>query len=686
MLSATWEIVLFRFCAAGCLILTAIFSFIPSPLQAAEPSFYPAFNELSFLYDGVLFSPETFTCSVTPAGENSEYTQKNVVYLARDGKLQIRVDYKLYKNYPVFEYTVWLANLSETEETGLVENFNAIHTSIPFPVRNRNLILDAVTGSTCVPSDFTPKRFTVEPGKTESFLTDCGRSSNDYFPFLEWTLDGPISENYHCMLAIGWTGSWTASFTNKSDAVEITAGMVKTHFRLAPKESVRQPSVALFLSDMGEQDFRTMVHRFMVNVKSPRDTEGNVIPPIMALGSGGGNKTPEMARAIIDYSVENKLPFDTFWVDAGWHGKPHETDPYPNCGPDWWSNVGNWIVNTVTHPTGTLLPIANAAHQAGMKFLLWFEPERVHPDSDAAVLKEHPEYINGHLFDFGNPEALALIQNAVFDLMRSNRVDIYREDFNIPPQPVWDSIDAKNPDRTGLAEAKHISGLYEFLDNMRREFPGLLQENCAGGGRRLDMEMISRAHSYCRSDYFIFPKEDDSAFIMGQNATHNTLPYLPFQGGESNCVTVGDEYGMMSVLSSGNVFTPSDFDGGVIRRPFTPDETAWFKKMFDIAARMNKLYMGDFYQLTPNTGTENNVWCAWQLFDPQKKEGFAIAFRRAEAPDAEHTFELRQIDPDKVYEVEAYNGVRSEMKGKELAEWQLHLEPRSFALLFFKER
>ena len=61
---------------------------------------------------------------------------------------------------------------------------------------------------------------------------------------------------------------------------------------------------------------------------------------------------------------------------------------------------------------------------------------------------------------------------------------------------------------------------------MRDEFPGLLQENCASGGRRLDMEMISRAHSYCRSDYFIGLKEGDTAFILGQNATHNTIASL----------------------------------------------------------------------------------------------------------------------------------------------------------------
>ena len=678
----------FRVLLLGLLFLVVAGMGAAARLDSAEmagTTSYPAFNELSFLYDGVPFSPETFTCSVAPAGGNSEYTQKNVVYLARDGKLQIRLDYKLYKNYPAFEYTVRLANLSPDEETGLVENFMSLGTTVSLPVSDRDLFPDVVGGSLCNPNDFTPNHFVIPAGQTETLQTESGRSSSYYFPFIEWTLDDPVSEHYRCMLAIGWTGSWKASFTNKGDAVEIAAGMLNTHFRLAPGEEIRQPSIALFTSNQNEMRFRTMVHEFMIKFKSPRGADGNVIPPIMAITAGGGNKTPEMMLDILSYAVENKMPFDTFWVDAGWYGNPHEADPYPNCGSEWWANAGNWIVNTTTHPAGTLLPAVDAVHSAGMKFLLWFEPERVQAESNAPILKEHPEYVHGNLLDFGNPDALAYIQKTIYGFMRENKIDTYRQDFNMDPQGIWNSIDTENPDRVGLAEARHITGLYAFLDGMRQEFPGLLQENCASGGRRLDMEMISRAHTYCRSDYFIGPKENDTAFILGQNATHNTLPYLPFQGGETNCAAIGDDYGVMSVISSGNVFTPTDFNGGIVKRPFTSEETAWLKKVFETAARMNKLSMGDFYQLTPNTDAQNNVWCAWQLFDDEKKEGFAIAFRRGEAPDAERTFHLHHLNRKKMYEVETYNGTTTLMKGKNLADWHLNLEPRSFELIFYKE-
>ena len=665
-------------------LLTPLLIFAAAAARAADLTGYPQFNELSFTYDGRPFSAETFDCAVTPDGGNDEFTRMNVAYTSRDGKLRVDVAYKLYKNYPVSEYAVRLTNLSADEPTGLIDDFRSIDTTYSLPDSEKNLVLSAVSGSLCAPDDFTPRQRVVAPGESYTFETRSGRSSSDYMPFIEWTLDGPASETYHCMLAIGWTGSWRAAFTHEGNAVRIGAGTLKTHFRLDPGETVLQPSVALMTTNLGEQEFRTTIHRFMVNFKSPRDAEGRVIPPVMALTAGGGNKTPEMMRKIIDYAVENRMPFNTFWVDAGWYGNPHEADPRPNCGSEWWPHAGNWIVNTAVHPTGTLLPATDAAHDAGLKFLLWFEPERVQPESSAPVLTEHPDYVHGNLLDLGNPGALEYIQKTVYGIMRENRIDTYREDFNMDPQPIWDAIDAENPERVGLAEARHITGLYAFLDGMRDEFPGLLQENCASGGRRLDMEMTSRAHAYCRSDYFIGRKKGDTAFILGQNATHNTIPYLPFQGGETNCVAIGDDYGMMSVLSSGNVFTPTDFDGGIIWRPFTEDETAWLKKSFDLAARMSDLYMGDFYQLTPNTGAENDCWCAWELYDGKKNEGFAIAFRRGEAPESEMTFPLRRIKKSAEYEVESLDGSKTTLSGKEIANWKVRLEPRAVALVFFK--
>ena len=59
-------------------------------------------------------------------------------------------------------------------------------------------------------------------------------------------------------------------------------------------------------------------------------------------------------------------------------------------------------------PNG-LRPISDAAHREGMKFLVWFEPERVYRDT--YLSKEHPEWVmtlnkaDSGLYNLGLPEA-----------------------------------------------------------------------------------------------------------------------------------------------------------------------------------------------------------------------------------------------------------------------------------------
>ena len=58
----------------------------------------------------------------------------------------------------------------------------------------------------------------------------------------------------------------------------------------------------------------------------------------------------------------------------------------------------------------------------------------------------HPEWIfggkNGSLVNFGNPDAWKWIVNRVDDLLVSEGIDIYRQDFNMDPLPHWRANDA----------------------------------------------------------------------------------------------------------------------------------------------------------------------------------------------------------------------------------------------------
>ena len=202
---------------------------------------WPAFD-----YDGKPAQADGSYSKTIVAGsqiETAHNTAEARTMTAADGKLQIRLDCKGYKNFPAEEYSVLLTNLSKTEPTGIAANFRSLKLSIDSPEPAMAVTLNVLRGSTCKATDFVPESFTIEAGREHVLTTTCGRSSNDYVPFLELNRD----DKNGYLFAVGWTGSWKARFVNTGKAVDVEIGMERTNFRLMPGETIRQPSVAVFV-------------------------------------------------------------------------------------------------------------------------------------------------------------------------------------------------------------------------------------------------------------------------------------------------------------------------------------------------------------------------------------------------------------------------------------------------------
>ena len=111
-----------------------------------------------------------------------------------------------------------------------------------------------------------------------------------------------------------------------------------------------------------------------------------------------------------------------------------------------------------------------------------------------------------------------------------------RWDFNTSPLDVWNSMDA--PDQKGLAQIRHIMGLYSVLDRLMASCPDLLIEGCASGGRRIDLETVKRSHTFWKSDdtgdipSMRFHETGGNTFLPGVLLNTNVLPVsgseLPF--------------------------------------------------------------------------------------------------------------------------------------------------------------
>jgi len=249
-------------------------------------------------------------------------------------------------------------------------------------------------------------------------------------------------------------------------------------------------------------------------------------------------------------------------------------------------------------------------------------------------------------------------------------VDWYRQDFNIDPAPFW--IDA--PDRVGITEIRYIEGLYAFWDDLRAAHPGLKIDNCSSGGRRIDIEMISRSMALWRSDYACYTPD-----ATGQQLhTLGLSPWVPLSAG---CCEGNTTYMLRSAYSAGLVI---DQNANMI----IAKDDGWLKAGLEEFHEARPFFHGDFYPLlsfSPLSG----YWSGMQFDRPDLKSGLAMFFRRPESPFPTLDAHLRKIDPAAIYSVEIRTelgpGKVSRMSGKELAGLSVTIPDKpGSALVFYK--
>ena len=115
-------------------------------------------------------------------------------------------------------------------------------------------------------------------------------------------------------------------------------------------------------------------------------------------------------------------------------------------------------------------------------------------------------YPSSLLFDLGFEPAREYMTKYLSSSVRAFGLDYLRMDFNIDPAASWALKDQQQaaatgrPLQTGLAETAYIEGLYKMWKQIITENPAVLLDNCASGGRRLDLETATLAVPLWQSD------------------------------------------------------------------------------------------------------------------------------------------------------------------------------------------
>lgn len=573
------------------------------------------------------------------------------------GFLKITNVFKKYGNYGAVEWVNYFENEGEKDTLVISELFDC-DCALPLareekrgytaylPSGEQSTKIYAPNGSVWSAKEFYSNADELKDnafsgyigvGEKRDYCASGGRSSDRNAPFFRvHKQDGGY------FFAVGWTGQWAARFERTEGEIKFRSGVQDAEFYIKPGEKFRTSSVVIMPYEGSETSginkWRRLVKAHFSLIGQPgRDKNGP-----LCTGIWGGMRTSSVIKRI-DCIEKNELPLDYIWMDAGWYGE--NTAPTPDeYEGDWPMHVGDWRVSPVIHPGG-LKDVADKIHKAGKKFLLWFEPERVIKGTPVTI--EHPDYCLKNtdpenftlLFNLGNPEAWQYCFDTLSRAIGEIGVDCYRQDFNMCPLEYWRAADRQ--DRRGITEIKHINGLYKLWDALLEKFPHLLIDNCASGGRRIDIETLRRSIPLWRSDYQC-PAYPVTTGTQCHNLTFSS--WMPYSG--TGCGRKVDEYSMRSAYAP--AMTCNFFYSERDEKYDDPEKIAVIRRYLNEYLSVREFMSEDFYPLTA-VSENNDTWCAYAFDRPEQGDGVIMVFRRENSPYECAKFNLGFLDGDYVF-------------------------------------
>ncbi len=618
----------------------------------------------SFLLDGrpsrELLS--TWQVSLQPARESESGTRHERAYLDPDTGLKVICEVTRFRDLPAVEWVLYLENTA-AQDTPVIERVRALDLGLRRGGGPREAwVLHGARGGLATPEDYEPLRTELRGTDATSLGAAGGRSSNRNLPF--FNLD---AGERGLAVGIGWSGQWIASFEPTGPGrLQMAAGMEDTHFRLRPGERVRTPRILLVAWEGDRLRGHNLLRRTIYRHYTPLLSGAKPLPNVQCntwFPVGDDGNLADAQNQIELLEAYAGLGIEYLVMDAGWfEGK-------------WPLGVGNWTPRQDTFPDG-LKPVGEAAKRAGIRFGMWFEPERVYQGT--RLDREHPEWLLGFegdptkLLDLGLLEVQEWFVSMVSGYVEGVPLGYFRHDFNMDPLAYWRSADG--PDRVGITELRYIEGLYHIWDEIHSRYPDLLMEGCASGGRRVDLESLSRCHTYWKSDLY-----GNSAANRGH--VHGASLYIPGNYLNTPLFDLSeDPWDFRSLL------------GGSLCLGWDPREPGFDRGRATARVRefkaLRHLAVGEFYPVVPY-GIGRGDWTGYQFHRDDLEEGMVLLFRREDSAFVTVDVQLRGLSRGKTYELSFQDTGETWTRTGEELERPVRLsveKPRTSVMILYRAR
>ena len=300
--------------------------------------------------------------------------------------------------------------------------------------------------------------------------------------------------------ALEWSGNYKIDFSRStSGSVDIIAGInpFNSTYPLAPGKTFQTPRMIWAFSDNGAGDVSRSLHRW---ARRHEVYKGGEINPTLLNSWEGAYftfTTPVLTGMIDDAAA---MGLELFVLDDGWFAKD-----FPRNNDD--QGLGDWELNTDKIPEG-IDYLAAYAHDKGIKFGIWIEPEMVNPRSNLA--SAHPDWVvrspgreilqerNQWILDLSNPEVQDFVYG-VFDrtMQLSDKIDYVKWDCNRPVESM--GSDYLGPEQSRFY-VEYVQGFYNVVRRFREKYPDVIVQCCSSGGARVDYGAMRYFNEFWTSD------------------------------------------------------------------------------------------------------------------------------------------------------------------------------------------
>jgi alpha-galactosidase len=430
-------------------------------------------NIFDFVYDSAeVIKPTILEKLPTPHGAKEELVLRLV---EKEMKVMVELHYQLFEGSDV------IASYTKVINQNDVDLILRKASSLQLPLLNRNYEVWSTYGNWAGELNIEKKELFHGRTVIESL---CGSSSNRHNPFfLLKTKDATYTQGEVLGFNLMYSSNFEDSIEMDSfDDVRVQVGLSSQGFAkvLKKEEAFETPIAIMTISLDGINGMSSLMHDFVNEHVVPVHFK-NQDRPVAYNNWEATNFKFNSSKIKSLMKKASELGIELFILDDAWFSTRNDDQ----------HGLGDWEDNT--KKTGGILNLSKEAKKLGMKFGIWMEPEMV--NDDTKTYKEHPEWVikdkfhkpsrgrNQFVLNLGLKEVQDFVFESVSNTLKLGEISYLKWDYN------RNITDYDN--RNGTFYYDYITGLYSVLKRLILAFPDVLFENCASGGNRFDLGMLS---------------------------------------------------------------------------------------------------------------------------------------------------------------------------------------------------